>query len=221
MQNQCKCLSSPSCVRYEDKLFKLYSFYSSKTGKTLKSIRLKYNERYIFLSQAKKMSMKDLAVVGKNDVFTFLTRPNQITPRATSTDASTPAISTASRRKSKTIRNRPSQQRSQWGGHVDLPSDKEIHSLKMSLVFEEMEQKLQLIREEINKRNIKRIEPKDKSEKSKRVPLKQISSNNNNNNGDSVGLDVKAGRSVYIIKWEQQRIYTQHQKGTTKSVHSP
>ena len=193
---------------YEDNLFKLYSFYASKTGKTLKSIKLKYNDRYIFLSKAKKMTIKDLVGVREmpmkyavdarsNEVFTFTTRPNQITSRANNnTDISIAATSTASHRISKTSRNRPSQQRSQWAGHVELPSDKEIHSLKMSPVFEEMEQKLQFIREEINKSSIKRTEPKDKSEKSKRVPLQQIS---NNNNVDSVGPDDKAGRSIYII----------------------
>ena len=128
--------------------------------------------------------------------FTISTRSNEITSNSINTHVPFGTASTASRRKHKTTSNRPSQQRSQWAGHVDSPSNREIHSSRMSPVLEEMEPKLRSIREAMNKSQIEHTDPKVKSEAPRRVPLKPMCSINNI---DLVGLCGKAGRSIYIV----------------------
>jgi hypothetical protein len=168
----------------------------------LKSInRIEYKGKHIFRSQAKKMDMGELGVQG-NDIFTVCASSNDaVSFSINRNDKTSPSTSTDSSRNLKASNHRPSQQRSQWAGHVNdktLQDYKDDHSAQMEHVWKEAESKFEEIRKMLNDLCIQRTDPKSKSRsKAKsidRAPLKSISCN-----VGSIGLGSKAGKGSFVV----------------------
>ena len=184
-------------VAYKTELQEIFVTYANRSGKPLRSIRIKHNGERLFLSRAKKMTIGELGFEN-NDLLVASTVVTDQFEEAASTKPSkmNPTVTS----NNKKIQRCSPQQRSPWAGIVENTGSEEYHrkrhSEKMGLVFEEAQPKLAEIRKKLNDLNIKRNKPK---EKSKEVAKLHETKQPDDSDAIMAELGSKAGRSSFVV----------------------
>lgn len=196
-QNNAGKILSNCTVSKASKLDAIFLEANRISGKKL--LRLKFNDKNLFLSSARKTTVADLGV-NQNDSFiimsTYSNTEKSSIPKVNTSNSST--VSKPKLVQRKPSQHKPSQKRSPWAGVIDTESKeyyRRQHSAMMEPVFKEAEPTFQEIRKKLNDLNLKRTKPKIRSIIATRKPLEAI-----DHNIDSAESSAsKAGKWSFIV----------------------
>eukprot|EP00956_Cyclotella_meneghiniana_P044315 scaffold312122_cov46-Cyclotella_meneghiniana.AAC.1 len=180
----------------DSKISAIFSAYEITTGKS--HCRLKHKEQYIFYSQSKKESLKHFGICN-DDVITV--EMPVLSDMSNNHMANDTATSSFEKPKVSKTKRQPSRQRRPWAGRVmDSESDRVKHSRQMNLVLNEIQPKLEQIRQHLNDLTLERTRPKDRGKTSNKTSdnLEQVECRPDLV-GIGSGIGSKAGKGSFVV----------------------
>ncbi|KAL7547142.1 hypothetical protein ACHAWF_010456 [Thalassiosira exigua] len=181
----------------------LFNAYADDCGVSLRKLRFSHNGSTLFLSSIGQKSPKDLGmtdmdviVVSGNNVI----KPEENDPARQSKPQTEPQKKrpkSPSTGKGKRGKKAPAAQKQRYLLESNEARDKVSHSNRLSRVFEEMQPKLKIIRQQLNdltldRRSSKNKRPSARSEATKETPGASF-------DPSPVGVGGKAGRTSFLV----------------------
>jgi len=175
-------------------LKELLTRYADDKATSVKSLRIKHNDRTLFLSSIGKKTPIDLGI---EDGDTFEITIIQSTPTETSTKEQQPKQHNTKKGKNKNKKHKKSKKKQPV--QIAPPDDhKGEHSKLLSKIHEEAESQFKEIRQRLNALNLERTKPKQKKIQSKSAESSVVVVDNPHD--DEGQLGGKAGKTQFIIQ---------------------
>ena len=174
-------------------LKQLLTRYADDKVTSVKSFRIKHNDRTLFLSSIGKKTPEELGIEGGD---TFEITIIQTTPTETSTKEELKQHNTKKGKNNKNKKHKKSKKKQPV--QIAPPEDhKGEHSKLLSKIHEEAESQFKEIRQQLNALNLERTKPKQRTSPTKATkPMKVV----DNPHDDEGQLGGKAGKTQFIIQ---------------------
>jgi len=173
-------------------LKELLTKYAEDRGTSIKSLRIKHNERTLFLSSIGKKTPEELSIEGGD---TFQITIIQSTTIETSTKEELKQRNTKKGKNNKNKKHKKSKKKQPV--QIAPPEDhKGEHSKLLSKIHEEAESQFKEIRQRLNAMNLERTKPKQRTSPTKATKPVEVVDNPH----DDDQLEGKAGKTQFIIQ---------------------
>ena len=168
--------------------------YAMRNKTTVKSFRLKYNDRTIFLSSIRDKTPRQLGMTGGTLEVTFIQSTAE--EEQSSKPKSQPSNKKSKGKKKKHKRSNKKKAMRLASFENEEEKLKEQHSQSLSRVFEEADATFRSIRQKLEAMNLERTLPKEKRSR----PKPKVVSAEPLDNPVSDGLAGKAGKTHFIVQ---------------------